>query len=135
MDADQRYDAVGAGRFNVPDPYMASVGTEDPGSWNRFAYVGGDPINFQDPSGRWRCLYCDDDEIDSFIDDQSQRKQPTGPERAGDRGGGTTGSSGSPSASDLFANLSADCQSGLTAAISGGTTEQKLAALNRAVAV
>ena len=49
--ADQRYYAVGTGRFNVPDPYQASAGAEDPGSWNRYAYVGGDPINYLDPSG------------------------------------------------------------------------------------
>lgn len=49
--ADQRYYAVGTGRFNVPDPYRASGGASDPGSWNRYTYVGGDPINTYDPSG------------------------------------------------------------------------------------
>jgi RHS repeat-associated protein len=49
--ADQRYYAVGMGRFNVPDPYKASGGARDPGSWNRYAYVQDDPINSIDPKG------------------------------------------------------------------------------------
>ena len=53
--ADQRYYASSYGRFNTPDPYRASGGPADPGSWNRYSYVGGDPINFYDPQGlvRW----------------------------------------------------------------------------------
>src|ERR1039457_3703744 len=49
--ADQRYYAVGMGRFGTPDPYRNSAGPGDPGSWNRYAYVGGDPINFTDSNG------------------------------------------------------------------------------------
>jgi RHS repeat-associated protein len=48
-----RYESPGQGRFLTPDPYMASGGPSDPGSWNRYAYVGGDPINSHDPSGRF----------------------------------------------------------------------------------
>ena len=33
------------------DPSMASGGTNDPGSWNRYAYSGGDPVNNSDPGG------------------------------------------------------------------------------------
>jgi RHS repeat-associated protein len=46
-----RYEAPGDGRFLSPDPYQPSAGPEDPSSWNRYAYVGGDPINFIDPTG------------------------------------------------------------------------------------
>jgi RHS repeat-associated protein len=43
--ADQRYYGVGTGRFGTPDPYKASAGVGDPGSWNRYSYVQGDPVN------------------------------------------------------------------------------------------
>jgi hypothetical protein len=42
------------GRFLTPDPYMASTSGQDPagpGTWNRYAYVIGDPINWVDHSG------------------------------------------------------------------------------------
>jgi RHS repeat-associated protein len=53
--ADQRYYGVGTGRFNTPDPYKASAGAGDPGSWNRYSYVEGDPVNFGDLAGLARC--------------------------------------------------------------------------------
>jgi RHS repeat-associated protein len=49
--ADQRYYGPGTGRFLTADPYRASGGPRDPGSWNRYAYTRGDPINFNDPYG------------------------------------------------------------------------------------
>src|SRR5437879_584324 len=36
---DQRFYASTYGRFNTADPYRASAGAGDPGSWNRYAYV------------------------------------------------------------------------------------------------
>jgi RHS repeat-associated protein len=39
------------GRFAQADPYQASGGAGEPGSWNRYGYVGGDPVNLHDPSG------------------------------------------------------------------------------------
>jgi RHS repeat-associated protein len=48
--ADQRYYGVGTGRFNVPDP-STGVNPRNPATWNKYAYVAGDPINFYDPSG------------------------------------------------------------------------------------
>jgi RHS repeat-associated protein len=49
--ADQRYHMFSGGRFLTADPYEASAGAGDPGSWNRYAYVGGDPVNRLDPRG------------------------------------------------------------------------------------
>jgi RHS repeat-associated protein len=49
--ADQRYYASTYARFLTPDPYQASAGPSELGSWNRYAYVEGDPVNFGDPSG------------------------------------------------------------------------------------
>jgi len=43
--ADQRYYASTQGRFTSPDPYQASGGAGEPGSWNRYGYVEGDPVN------------------------------------------------------------------------------------------
>ena len=48
---DQRFYASTYGRFDTPDPARSSAGPSDPGSWNRYAYVGGDPVNASDPSG------------------------------------------------------------------------------------
>jgi RHS repeat-associated protein len=50
--ADQRYYASQSGRFLTPDPYESSAGLGDPQSWNRYSYVQGDPINFNDPTGQ-----------------------------------------------------------------------------------
>src|SRR5581483_7553668 len=49
--ADQRYYASTSGRFLTPDPYRASAAPENPQSWNRYAYVGNDPVNWNDPRG------------------------------------------------------------------------------------
>ena len=57
--ANQRYFGSAHGRFLSSDPYRASGGTSDPGSWNRFAYTRADPINRFDPSGL-------EDEIPTF---------------------------------------------------------------------
>ena len=49
--ADQRYYASAFGRFMLPDPYRASSGPADPGSWNRYSYTRGDPVNRLDARG------------------------------------------------------------------------------------
>jgi RHS repeat-associated protein len=46
-----RYYSSQWGRFLSPDPYSGSVDPGNPQSWNRYAYVGGDPANGSDPSG------------------------------------------------------------------------------------
>jgi RHS repeat-associated protein len=38
-------------RFDQPDPYDGSYELTDPQSFNRYAYVQNDPVNFVDPSG------------------------------------------------------------------------------------
>ncbi len=45
--------------MTTPDPYRGSIRMVDPQSFNRYSYVGNDPMNFVDPSGlsKW------DDEI------------------------------------------------------------------------
>jgi RHS repeat-associated protein len=50
--ADQRYYAPWGGRFLTADPYVASGGPGVPATWNRYAYVHGDPVNFYDRRGR-----------------------------------------------------------------------------------
>jgi RHS repeat-associated protein len=49
--ARNRYYASTYGRFMTADPYGGSADAADPGSWNRYAYVNGDPVNSNDPSG------------------------------------------------------------------------------------
>ena len=46
----RRYGAT-ASRFSQPDPYDGSYDLSDPQSFNRYAYVNNDPVNFVDPSG------------------------------------------------------------------------------------
>jgi RHS repeat-associated protein len=47
----QRNFSSQVGRFLTPDPYRASGGPAAPQSWNRYSYVEGDPVNFNDPEG------------------------------------------------------------------------------------
>jgi len=46
-----RYYASGTGRFLTVDPAKRSAKPRRPGTWNRYAYVGNDPINHRDPLG------------------------------------------------------------------------------------
>jgi RHS repeat-associated protein len=62
--ADQRYYNPYIGSFWSPDPGgMATADPKDPTSWNRYAYAGDDPVNFGDPTGRYR-VDCDGDPDD-----------------------------------------------------------------------
>jgi RHS repeat-associated protein len=42
-------------RFAQPDPYDGSYNLTDPQSFNRYAYVQNDPVNFTDPTGLMAC--------------------------------------------------------------------------------
>ncbi|MCE5246902.1 RHS repeat-associated core domain-containing protein, partial [bacterium] len=46
-----RYYASSAGAFLTVDPLDASAKAADPLSWNRYAYVRGNPLNRVDPTG------------------------------------------------------------------------------------
>ncbi|MBZ5612178.1 MAG: RHS repeat-associated core domain-containing protein [Acidobacteriia bacterium] len=56
--ANQRYFVNNFGRFMTPDPYGGSMSAANPQSWNRFAYVLGDPVNGRDPRGL-KCIVTD----------------------------------------------------------------------------
>jgi len=44
------------GRFDQPDPYDGSYTLTDPQSFNRYAYVQNDPVNFTDPTGLMKII-------------------------------------------------------------------------------
>jgi RHS repeat-associated protein len=46
-----RYMTPGNGRFITPDRGTGGAKPSNPGTWNLYAYVAGDPINFVDPHG------------------------------------------------------------------------------------
>jgi RHS repeat-associated protein len=48
--ARNRYYTSILGRFLSPDPSTAKA-FADPGQWNKYVYVGNDPVNFYDPLG------------------------------------------------------------------------------------
>jgi RHS repeat-associated protein len=46
-----RYLSSGLGRFMSVDPYNAGADITNPQSWNGYAYVGGQPLVYSDPTG------------------------------------------------------------------------------------
>jgi RHS repeat-associated protein len=73
--AGQRYHSPGQGRFLTPDPYMAKAGgandPANPGSWNKYAYVVGDPVNHIDRSGLFlSAQQCIDDPDSCQVEDR-----------------------------------------------------------------
>ncbi len=56
--ADQRYYSNQFRRFMTADRYHSSSGPKQPQSWNRYAYVQGDPINANDTRGMYLCDDC-----------------------------------------------------------------------------
>jgi RHS repeat-associated protein len=51
--ANQRYHAPGFGRFMTVDGSGKNEDLADPSSWNQYAYVHGDPVNANDPTGEF----------------------------------------------------------------------------------
>jgi RHS repeat-associated protein len=49
--ARMRLNSARLARFTTPDPYGGSIAPGNPQSWNRYAYVTNDPVNFIDPNG------------------------------------------------------------------------------------
>jgi RHS repeat-associated protein len=97
--ADQRYYAVGMGRFNTPDPLgLKGVNPANPGSWNRYRFAAGDPVNLFDPKGLVEANPdgCDDD---ACWDDELD---PEGGEGGGGAGGMSVTSTFAPLCSDGY---------------------------------
>jgi hypothetical protein len=68
---DQRFDTSQFGRFMSADRFKQAAKANDSGSWNKYSYANGDPVNRVDRRGT-----CDDE-----IDDSAQDSE-------GDGGGG-----------------------------------------------
>lgn len=49
--AEQRYYSSALGRFISPDPNWGSARPSQPDTWNRYAFVRNDPVNYVDPHG------------------------------------------------------------------------------------
>ena len=94
--AQQRYYQGQFGRFLTADPYRASGGSADPGSWNRYAYVEGDPVNFVDPAG----LFLSREPTTGPLHDPCMRSEPFRKMHPGMCGGG--GGGGGPRAPDVY---------------------------------
>jgi RHS repeat-associated protein len=63
--AEQRYYNNGTGRFSSADPAgIKAANPANPTSWNRYAYVNGDPVNHTDRHGLLVSVGCDPDDYD-----------------------------------------------------------------------
>jgi RHS repeat-associated core domain len=52
IDMHARYDLPGWGRFLSVDPVITKSAMRSPQMWNRYAYVGNNPMNRTDPTGK-----------------------------------------------------------------------------------
>jgi RHS repeat-associated protein len=132
--ADQRYHQPGMGRFMTADRSPSSNASVLPGNWNRYAYVGGDPINKTDPRGL--CSPDDDPPCYSTTGTDFQDTPdvfPGGFQRSGGTGLGLPDLAEPPT---KWQGLSDDCQNGLRTALPARSDSQGiprwLGALDRA---
>ncbi len=94
--------AANRARFDQPDPYGGSYDVADPQSFNRYAYVQNDPVNFVDPSGLRMIMVCEtwlDNEGGGWRDICIWIDVPEGPPIPGEpnpRGGRGLQNSGQP---------------------------------------
>jgi RHS repeat-associated protein len=89
--AKNRYHQPGMGRFLTPDSDKAGVRPSSPGSWNRYAYTRGDPVNRVDRTGRddgFVAIGCDDDDDDCSDDPCDPDSEDYDPNACGSGGGG-----------------------------------------------
>ena len=141
--AQNRYYARTIARFTAPDPYLASGGPADPQSWNRYAYVENDPVNFNDPSGLEAInigyiIYVEVTAIaDPLVDAMIQMLRFAGNSYKGPRLEWLpdTAYSAEPTLGLTWDALSEPCQRGLEAAMDQGTGTQATATLLRSQAV
>jgi RHS repeat-associated protein len=135
--ADQRYYAVGMGRFGSADPGgLATASLSNPTSWNRYSYTYGDPTNIVDRSGKHPCLIygdpseCPDDEASTGGGGDQMLITNDGPMGGGSGGPGGGGALENAQGSlDRIANKtqwSTKCMDTLTAASKGGNVGQSV---------
>jgi RHS repeat-associated protein len=69
-DAEQRFEHTSQGRWISPDPAgLGAVSMTNPQSWNRYAYVGNNPLTTTDSLGLDGCVNSKGDSCDPFADD------------------------------------------------------------------
>jgi RHS repeat-associated protein len=86
--AQNRYYDSARGRFTTPDPSSSSYDLRNPLSFNRYAYVMGDPINKNDPSGLCGNDSSDDGSGDADGDGSNGDDDSGGGDISGGGGGG-----------------------------------------------
>ena len=72
---------VPQGRYLSPDPLIASARRQTPQSWNRYAYVINNPLNYIDPSGEAWIRRLSDGAIgwDADVHNEEELRQLYGP--------------------------------------------------------